>query len=220
MKFNLTTLTMNHWFDEYNEKYFDGELIRPIFQIKKTKSYLGKAFCIQNKVILSTYLDRTEFEYQNTFIHEMIHLWQWMKYHHANHGYTFKKKAAEINEDGWKIQRCSATNGAQPTIMKKNTIYVATFNHLNRNCFSKINDKYCYSAYKKFAKSKGVTNVKLYRCDNSVALDRYPSITKSTRYFYGENAEKVFGPAIKNGTEIEFMTTKHNNSTLLSTYNN
>ena len=206
MKFNLTTSVMYHWFNEFNDKYFDNELFMPTFQIKQTKTYLGKAFGSRNHIIISNYLDRTEKEFQNTFIHEMIHLWQWKKYRDVNHGYTFKKKAAEINADGWHIKRCSATNGAKPSIMKTDEVYIATFNYLNRNCYSKLNAKNYYSCYRRFQRSGGVTNVKLYRCNNSVDLDRYPSVVSSTRYWYGEGVEKVFGPAVKNGTEIEFLS--------------
>lgn len=202
MKFNLTTFTMYHWFNEFNEKYFDNKLFMPNFKIKKSKSYFGKCFGRQNLIIMSNYLDRTEKDFQNTFIHEMIHLWQWQILHEMNHGKSFKKKAAEINMDGWNIKRCSDNNGAQVINMKASTIYVLNFNYANRNCFSKTSFTNLYSAYNRFRKCKGVTNLKAYRCDNTPMLDRIPSITKSYRYWWGGNYEKEFINAINAGTEL------------------
>lgn len=210
MKCNFTILDMYNWFNEYNYLYFDNELIMPIFKIKKSKSYLGKYFGRKNLIIMSTYLDRTEKEFKNTFIHEMIHCWQWQVLHEVNHGKSFKMKAKEINADGWNIQRCSATNGAKVVDMKKSTIYVLNFNYKDRNCFSKTSYANLFTAYNRFRKCKGVSSLKAYRCDNSIALDRIPTITKSTRYWFGGELEKEFIKAINCGTEIEFMTTKHN----------
>lgn len=217
MNYNLTTNVLKEWFDLYNKKYFDGIIPQYSFQIKQTKSYFGKCFAGRRLIIMSNYLDRTEHDFKNTFIHEMIHAWQWIVYRKCDHSYTFKNKAVIINKDGWNIKRCSDNNGAEPTIMKKGVVYILNFNYQNRNCFSKVSSNSSYSAYNRFKRCAGVSDVKLYRCDNSVALDKYPTITKSTRYWFGPTHGKVFGSAIESGTEIEFMTTKHTNSTHLST---
>lgn len=210
MKFNLTINTMYHWFNEYNEKYFDNELFMPDFKIKKTKSYLGKAFCLKNVLIISTYLDRTEKEYQNTFIHEMIHFWQWQNYRMVDHKETFRRKAAEINKDGWQIKRCSDINGAKVQSVRKDDVILANFEFYGRNCFTKINPNCLTSVVSKFKNHPLVHNFKTYRCTNNTNIDKIPELRKATRYWYDCNYAKSMAEAINHGTEFELLSVRRN----------
>lgn len=110
----LTISYLEKKFEIYNEKYFNGELIKPEFKIINTRSRLG---CFKTKNIytpkesytieISKYYDRNEFWYDNTLIHEMIHqkIRQFRIIDNGSHGRKFKAECARINADGWELKR-------------------------------------------------------------------------------------------------------------------
>ena len=76
----LTLLYIENSFIKYNEKYFNGELVMPTFEITNSKIVLGQMetkydMFYKKRFILrvSKYYDRTEKQYDETIIHEMIH---------------------------------------------------------------------------------------------------------------------------------------------------
>lgn len=85
----------------------------PNFEITKKKNQLG---CLQGKynhyngrigytLKVSNYYDRTEKQYDNTIIHEMIHLY--IEQNHiidnGSHGRRFKAECERINKYGWDL---------------------------------------------------------------------------------------------------------------------
>lgn len=107
----LSLQDLNKWFKEFNTKYFNGELKAPIFSISNTKVALGdfKPMGNLSRIRISSFFKREIRGYQQTLIHEMIHLWQWQnKLTDRKHGYDFKRKAREINRDGWDISRVTS----------------------------------------------------------------------------------------------------------------
>lgn len=107
----MTVLTLAEWFKLFNEKYFQNKLIQPYFVITTRKSFLGR-YSVRNKkdvIKISIYFKRSEKEYQQTLIHEMIHcfIYQQKIKDTSAHGREFKRIASEINRDGWNIQRLS-----------------------------------------------------------------------------------------------------------------
>ena len=197
----ITIDLMNDWWNEYNEKYFNNRLRKPNFIIKNSKSYLGKAFHFQNNLILSNYYDRSEFEYKNTFIHEMIHFWEFQTFGKAGHGYNFKHKAAEINKDGWKIKRCSDVENKENINIKHDSVYVVNFNYKNMNCFAKIPNSTARKVYLGYANNKYINNVKCYKVANSKNLERFRA-TRGGKYWASEFAQETFTPAIEKGELI------------------
>lgn len=115
------TLTINYIesaFNKYNVLYFNGVLKRPAFKITNSKRQLG---CLAIKISpfgtkvhtlsISKYWDRTEKQYDNTIIHEMIHLYisQMNIYDNGSHGRVFKQHCARINKYGWNLSRTTDT---------------------------------------------------------------------------------------------------------------
>jgi hypothetical protein len=106
----LTIEYLDKKFDLYNEKYFYGILKKPNFKITNTKIRLG---CMEyrggNKytISISMFYNRNEFWYDNTLIHEMIHLYieQLKIIDNGSHGKRFKAECERINKDGWKLSR-------------------------------------------------------------------------------------------------------------------
>lgn len=127
----LTIKYMEEKFDLYNEKYFYGLLKKPFFTIKNTARQLG---CMNWKngiytISISKYYERNEFQYDNTLIHEMIHLYirQQNIPDNGSHGRRFKAECARINKDGWNLSRTTSTEGwkiaKDAKIRKKSDIY-------------------------------------------------------------------------------------------------
>ena len=108
--YKLTLQDLRNWYNTFNKQYFKGELKIPILGISHTRRALGDFGGIGNlpRIRISTYFQRTKHSFQQTLLHEMIHLWQWQfKMVDKNHGFDFKRKAREINKDGWGISRTS-----------------------------------------------------------------------------------------------------------------
>ena len=118
-------------FKQYNSLYWNNKLIEPIFAISNSKRSLGTFsynHCNHTKITISKYYNRNEFQYDNTIIHEMIHLYiHQMGIRDSGHGKYFKSECARINRDGWDLARTTDTRNwcvAQENIdkMKKQNI--------------------------------------------------------------------------------------------------
>lgn len=112
----MTQEVLRDWFNEYNALYFNNELPMPKFQFSNARSFYGQFYSNYGKpwIKMSLHFDRSEHDERQTFIHEMIHEWQWVHHYTDVHGYSFKMKAQEINrKGGWNIKRCSDGNGAE-----------------------------------------------------------------------------------------------------------
>ena len=95
----------------FNMLYFDNILPKPdegiIFIVtnsKKIKS-LGSSYPTRPyKIRINFTYDLTEVEWEDTLLHELIHIWEFLMGYSGGHGKTFKRKAKEINKYGWNIQ--------------------------------------------------------------------------------------------------------------------
>lgn len=117
-KFTLTLAILKEWHNKFNAEYFNNELSMPKFKLVNADSFFGQ-YMHSGVIKMSVHRDRTEREFQNTFLHEMVHQWQketnkFGDFHKdRGHGYWFKLKAKELNRYGWEIQRCSSSHGAK-----------------------------------------------------------------------------------------------------------
>ncbi len=117
----LTINYIRESFNKYNELYFNNDLEMPKFRITHSKRTLGqlsirKSYYNSDKVhtiSVSDYYDRTEKQYDNTIIHEMIHLYisQNDIIDNGSHGRRFKAECERINKDGWGLSRVTDTKG-------------------------------------------------------------------------------------------------------------
>ncbi|MBO5948232.1 SprT-like domain-containing protein [bacterium] len=115
----LTLTHIKKAFSKYNAMYFNNELHTPIFELFKSKKAFGQ-FCVQNrfsdtptiKIRISNYYKREERDYDDTIIHEMIHLYiyQYRIKDNSSHGKYWLRIANIINKDGWNIQPRNNTN--------------------------------------------------------------------------------------------------------------
>jgi hypothetical protein len=87
---------------ESNELYFGGELdLRSIrFSISNRMTRAMGKFSYSHRqgqqIKVSSLLSGITDEWKNTVVHELVHAWQYQSGLKLDHGYSFKKKAAEI----------------------------------------------------------------------------------------------------------------------------
>ena len=111
MQTSINTHVFNYWFRQFNAEIFGNKLPEIPIMLSKSKGKLGtitKRTKIDEKktpqdfyqIRISIYYNRTEKEYQDTLIHEMIHYYiMWNKIKDTSpHGEVFRKMMTNINE--------------------------------------------------------------------------------------------------------------------------
>ena len=118
----LTETKLKEIFNEWNEKAFEGKLPIPNFKLTTTKRMLG-SYTLSNRLIsVSVFYDRTENEFVNTIVHEMLHYY----IHYFNikdtsaHGRVWKRMANDLNKrfPELSIARC----GTHSHVVNKNLL--------------------------------------------------------------------------------------------------
>lgn len=116
---------------EFNKDYFDEQLSTPLIRIKTNRTYNG-LYNMEGSIsaiTISDYYKRTERDFCNTLLHEMIHQLIREKKIRDNrsHGKVFYKYARFINQYGWNIKRCNSTEGYEVNDKYKTTYHLALF---------------------------------------------------------------------------------------------
>lgn len=139
MRFQLTTQWMSDTFDKYNKAYWQGKLRKPDFVICHTKTLLGQfRFSGQWLIRISDKFDRTEKDYTNTLLHEMIHVYirqNKLKDTNRHHGEIFYGEADRINQYGWHISRTDSVTGCGLTDKTGAEFHMAALRDKNGHYF-------------------------------------------------------------------------------------
>ena len=143
----ITIELMKFWYKKYNQRYFNNTLPQldcVEFKIGHSKHTFGRCtrygypkknirFCIT----LSQYYNRTDNEIKTTFIHEMIHIYEYDKFGYAEHKNNFLNKAKEIynlSNGKYNITPKSTTTASINENYIKNK-YVIIFKNKINNCY-------------------------------------------------------------------------------------
>lgn len=142
-------------FSNFNKKIFNNKLETPTFKIIKSSKVNGRCSWQRNlsgdiecTISLSNYYNRTQREFENTLIHEMIHL-EFVQNgdFREHHGRKWQKRAYEIGQEfGYEIKRCN-----QPTSLERianDEVKMTTANYIvryhskdGRNLMARISPK-------------------------------------------------------------------------------
>lgn len=115
MQYAFTKEILAEKFQVYNGQFFAGELAAPRFRVGRGARMLGSFG--RGVLTVSAYWDVPEDEINKVLLHEMIHVWQVQTLGKADHGRSFKIKAAEINAaTGYDIARLTSREGYQPAM--------------------------------------------------------------------------------------------------------
>jgi predicted SprT family Zn-dependent metalloprotease len=206
----LTLTYIKKAFSKYNAMYFNNELHTPIFELFKSKSTLGQ-FCVENtrhslfgrtstiKIRISNYYKREEKEFDNTIIHEMIHLWIHQNgiKDNSSHGRYWLSVARRINKDGWDIQPKSNANYEVAVKRNKEYCVFSFIDTNNRRFICRVNPskrEYFVNAfrYNKFSNitciiSKDTTKFDRFVNCQSNLRGKYISQQEWEYYCNGEN---------------------------------
>lgn len=125
----VTIEWMRRKYDEFNAKYWGGQLPSISFKINNSRKTFGFASytyntltnkVIPNSITMSNYFDSDEHWKENTMLHEMVHIadYTFNPHHFVRYGRKvskrsydahgplfFLKEAARINQDGYIIQK-------------------------------------------------------------------------------------------------------------------
>jgi len=92
-----TITQMNKWFEEFNNKVFDGKLPKVKIIFNNTRRQLGQFYWGPTRGIgikISLFYDRKEEGFRNTLLHEMCHLYCYKHgWVHEGHGENWKRIA-------------------------------------------------------------------------------------------------------------------------------
>jgi hypothetical protein len=202
----LTIGFISENFHKFNKEYFEGKLQTPTFEITHAKSYLGQyhwkygsnylwdghRVLSESVIRISNMFDRNETDYQNTIIHEMIHLYirqNHIKDTRPHHGRVFNSIADRINrQGGWHIARTDSVEGCGLTDkVNVNKFYIACFfsGSSSRYFRFRINEKYLqYYKYRFDNYPTHYKNVFIYVSTDDKKYAHYPSCYKSVRGWY------------------------------------
>lgn len=197
----LTIKFIEDSFKRFNEEFFNGTLRKPAFKIMHTKSLLGQCawkreqgrpmrYCIR----ISDYYKRDEKQYQNTIIHEMIHLFirqNNIRDTRAHHGKAFYKYADFINGYGWNIARTDDISGLDINVDKTITYHLAAFRDEKGKYFLfRYNPKYERYFLTRFQrKAWHYQDVFTFTSTDNRKYAKYTNCRKSVRGYYITKAE-------------------------------
>lgn len=114
----MTAQQLRTWFEEFNSKYFGGELPEPRFVVNHAKRMLGQFSCrrvrkglfkgyetVGYTIKISEFYEMEERDYQSTLLHEMIHYYIMYKGKRdtSPHGKLFRAWMEHLNRQGWNI---------------------------------------------------------------------------------------------------------------------
>lgn len=195
-------------FHKFNKEYFGGSLVTPEFKITTRKRQLGcmswnfKGYKRLYTICISNYYDRCKTDYQNTIIHEMIHLYirqNDIKDTRRHHGKVFYDWADKINKQGgWHIARTDDISGCGLTEKSNNTYYVVIYKT------SVLNKYFMFCLNKNYVKNydfKSMECCLAFTSHNDKAFAKYPLCRTSRRgWFITEkeflNAYQDYGETI------------------------
>lgn len=186
----MTISQLENAFNEFNKFYFGGVLPKVIIKYCNSKGYVG-LFCPPKyktelcTIKITKYYEMPNQSIEETLIHEMIHLWQYINGHYDYHGKSFKEMMNKINAIGKHNITVTDKQKYDASIysgVNEKIWYIIIFKH---SAFTKAiikceNEQKMYSFYKRLQKYKMGTDVKCF----SVKGSSFVSKIKSSRSSY------------------------------------
>lgn len=208
MKITLTYI--ERAFNKYNNKYFNGKLPTPIFQISRAKNCLGNFRVVRSRMfgtiksmtlVVSNFYDLSERDFDDTIIHEMIHEYIFVNgiKDTNDHGLYWSAKAKEINADGWNISaKAEFIKTPQRNDNIKTEYKILSFEDKSGKTFVMrcADNKILY--FQKIIKRKGFTNPCLIISNNDEKFISFPCCRTRMRGQYADKARFAYFMANEN----------------------
>ena len=107
---SITTKKLTRTFNKFNKQYFDSNLSLPNdIIIESMDTELGAYIpfdedCDTDELYLTDEFE-TKLDFENTLLHEMVHVWQWqiLKNDKCGHDGMFKYWQKRLAKQGWTI---------------------------------------------------------------------------------------------------------------------
>ena len=185
----LTISQIENLFHRFNGQYFNRKLPNVTIKYCCAKGYTGIFDPRKNKyglhtIKISKYFDMDDYSIENTLIHEMIHLWQYVNGYQDIHGESFKRMMNTINSCG--IHKISVTDKNRYNVLNGKDKYwqIIVFKHYGQNCICKVNNiESLYKFYKQLTKLNSVTDITMHKAKHEF-LDKITSSCKKLNCYH------------------------------------
>lgn len=188
----ITQALLDEKFNEFNKKYFNGEVKKTSFVISHNRSRFGQFRPRTWTIEISTAWVRSERDYWNTLLHEMIHALVRQRHgvYAQSHGYEWKEIASDItrktNGQYGVIQRVGG--GQDKTILRSANVekFVVFTDKYGKLSIGKYRDEdYVMKLKRLGAVMSGTTIYYLTSSDNELARFNFRKVnTRSVRWNY------------------------------------
>ena len=136
----LTNDFLSDTFDNFNQEYFKGVLVKPLLGISHRKNDFGYFLVKPNGetwIKISDYYKRDKKSLEKTMLHEMIHLFQYQfRLKDRKHGKDFTTLANYINKKGgWDISRLGYFDTDTVQRNRQAIHHMIAFKYYNGECF-------------------------------------------------------------------------------------
>lgn len=154
----VNTEHLKAWFTELNDMFFSGELPVPHLKTGNSRTVLGTMSCritchhllwhrTEYTIRISNYYDRSEDEFRNVLLHEMIHYYIAVKKLRdtSPHGRIFRSIMAQVNANGWHVsvqERGRMTVAERNQKVKKVFLILSLMTYDGQRMFAVVNRNY------------------------------------------------------------------------------
>lgn len=154
----VSTELLKAWFTELNDMFFGGELPVPQLKTGNSRTVLGTMSCRTTRhhllwqrteytIRISNYYERSEDEFRNVLLHEMIHYYIAVKRlkDTSSHGRIFRGIMAQVNAKGWHVsvrERGRMTVAERNQKVRKVFLILSLMTDDGQRMFSVVNRNY------------------------------------------------------------------------------
>lgn len=198
--------------EQFNRQYFEGQLPLDCIEFKVSKkmvktrgTYQSRSLYQKSGVIkLSQILLESEFEWQRTLLHEMIHAYQHFNLNvRPDHGYTFKTISRHIrylSNGEYNINRVTNVEDEKVAERIQQVYQQKSKHHTHYVAYKTVHGKKQYNFVKnlnsqdiQFLKNKGYTIGVTDNDFHQIRCCKNASYVNRAKYYYSEKIVKKVG---------------------------
>jgi len=193
----LTIEFLKNKFTEFNNRYYNGALMEPEFELFKSRR-LGGQYSWGNgmpgKIGINVYYKRDERSYCEILLHEMIHLYiQQNKIKDTSaHGKAFKREMSRLNSFGdYKVQMHCNSKGLECDAPDGKEYFIGSYKVKGGKRFVFSINKNSLNYYQEWFAQYPLyfSDAMIFTSKNSAEFDSYTVCRRSTRGWYKTEEE-------------------------------
>lgn len=194
----LTIEFLRNKFTEFNNRYYNGALMEPSFELFKSRR-LGGQYSWGNgmpgKIRINVYYKRDERSYCEILLHEMIHLYirqNKIKDNRAHHGSAFKREMSRINSFGdYNVTLHCDSKGLECDAPEGKEYFIGSYKVKGKRRFVFVISKNRLEYYQRLFMQYPLhfSDAVIFTSKNSAEFDSYSQCRRSIRGWYKTEEE-------------------------------